>query len=98
MADLPDFESRKRALLKKCDEAYALGEAGRSYVDKHGEKHSQPDVAACIKCIELAARIMGVLAEAEKRVKLADDEQRAVDIETVANLLRGVGYRVEKAA
>ena len=28
MADLPTFEARKRALLQKCDEAYAVAEVG----------------------------------------------------------------------
>ena len=97
MADLPDFESKRRALLRKCDAAYAIAEQGRSYVDKQGEQHSQPDSAAMIKCIELAGRFLGVLAEVEKRAK-DDDERRTADIEQIATLLRGAGYRVEKAA
>ena len=102
MADLPDFESKRRALLRKCDAAYAIAEQGRSYVkpgkgDKPDELHTQPDSAAMIKCIELAGRFLGVLAEVEKRAK-DDDERRTADIEQIATLLRGAGYKVEKAA
>lgn len=98
MADLPTFEARKRALLRKCDEAYDVAVAGRNYTDKHGELHANPDGSGMVKCIELAARIMGVLSEAEKRAKDGEGETRAADVEQIASLLRSCGYRVEKAA
>lgn len=98
MADLPDFSSRQRALLKKCDEAYAIAEKGRSYVkpgkgDKPDELHSQPDSAAMIKCIELAARLLGVIAEAEKVAK-SDENMRDVGVQQLLALLRSLGYTI----
>jgi hypothetical protein len=98
MAGLPNFEQRKRALLEKCDDAYAIAEVGRNYTDKSGNPHNDPDCSGMVKCIELAARIMGVLAEAEKRAKDGEGETRAADVEQIASLLRSCGYRVEKAA
>lgn len=98
MADMPSFEDKRRALLKKCDAAYAVAEVGRSYVDKNGEEHSQPDSAAMIKCIELAGRFLGVLAEIDKRAREDDGPVRGVEIDQIVSLLRSVGYKVEKAA
>ena len=97
MANLPGFAEKQRALLRKVDEVFAVAKVGRNYVDKHGAEHSQPDASAMGKCVDIGARILGVLAEAEKRVKAGDQEQQAVDIEQIAGLLRSVGYRVEKA-
>lgn len=98
MADLGSFAEKQRALLRKVDEVFAVAKVGRNYVDKHGAEHSQPDASAMGKCVDLGARILGVLTEAEKRAKESDEAPRAVDIEQVANLLRSVGYKVERAA
>ncbi len=98
MADLPTFEARKRALLQKCDEAYAVAEVGRGRTTKTGNEINDPDCGGMIKCIELAARIMGVLTEAERRAKDGDGDSRAADLEEVAKLMRLAGYVVSKAA
>ena len=98
MAHLPGFEEKRRALLRKCDEAYAVAQVGRTYTDSKGVEHWQPDSSAMIKCIELAGRFLGVLAEVEKRAKDDDGAPRPADVEQIASLLRSVGYRVEKAA
>lgn len=98
MADMPNFEGKRRALLRKCDEAYEVAKKGRSYVDKMKREHNDPDVGGMIKCIELSARILGILTEAEKRVKDGDGDTRAADIEQIASLLRSVGYEVTKKA
>jgi hypothetical protein len=98
MADLPTYEDRKRALLGKCDEAYDTAKSGRNYTDKHGEVHANPDGSGMVRCIELAARIMGVLTEAERRAKDGDGDSRAADLEEVAKLMRLAGYLVAKAA
>lgn len=98
MADLPTFEGKRRALLAKCDHAFQVAETGRNYTDKHGDVHSNPDSGGMVRCVELAARLLGVLAEAEKRARDGEGETRAADMETVASLLRSVGYKVEKAA
>lgn len=98
MADLATHEERKRALLAKCDKVWVVAETGRNYTDKHGEVHANPDSAGMAKCIELAARLMGVLVESEKRAREGDGDTRAADVEQIASLLRSVGYRVEKAA
>lgn len=98
MADLPGFEEKRRSLLRKCDDAYAVAEKGRSYVDKNGAEHSQPDSAAMIKCIELAGRFLGVLAEVERRAKDDPGGTALEDLEEVAKLMRLAGYVVQKAA
>jgi len=98
MADLSTFEERKRALLKKCDHAFVTAEMGRNYTDKNGEVHSNPDAGGMVRCIELAARILGVLAEAERAAKNGDGETRGVEVEQIVSLLRSIGYKVEKAA
>jgi hypothetical protein len=98
MAALPTFEERKRALLKKCDHAFQVSEIGRNYTDKHGEVHANPDSGGMVRCIELAARLMGVLVEAERAAKNGDGETRGVEIEQLVSLLKSIGYSVEKAA
>lgn len=98
MADLGTFEEKRKALLRKCDHAYAVAEAGRGYKDNKGREHSNPDAGGMVRCIELAARLLGVLAEAEKRAKDGDGDTRTADIEQVASLLRSVGYEVTKKA
>jgi hypothetical protein len=98
MADLPAFEDKRKALLRKLDKAFTLAEDGRTYTDKKGETHYNPDSGGMVKCVELAARLLGVLAEAEKRIKDGEGDTRTADIEQVASLLRSVGYKVEKAA
>lgn len=98
MADMATFEDKKRALLRKCDHAFQVAETGRNYVDKHGEEHSNPDSGGMVRCIELAARILGVLAEAERAAKNGDGETRGVEIDQLVSLLRSIGYNVEKAA
>ncbi len=98
MADLPTFEDRKRALRAKCDETYAVAHEGRNYTDKHGEVHANPDASGMSRCIELAARIMGVLVEAERRAKDGDGDSRQADIDQLIGLIRSIGYKVEKAA
>lgn len=98
MADLPNFEDKRRALLKKCDHAYAVAEMGRNYTDKHGEVHANPDAGGMVRCIELAARVLGVLAEAERRAKDGEGETRDVNLDEVAELMRRAGYEVKKAA
>lgn len=98
MADLATHEERKRALLKKCDQAWDVSETGRNYTDKHGEVHSNPDAGGMVRCIELAARIMGVLSEAEKRAKDGEGDTRETDIRTIIKLVESCGYKVEKAA
>ena len=98
MCDLPDFESKRRALMRKNDEVFVVAKAGRSYVDKKGELHSQPDAAAMSKCVELGARLLGVIAEVEKRAKAADGESQEVDIMTIIRLIESIGYEVTKKA
>jgi hypothetical protein len=98
MCDLPDFESKRRALMRKNDEVFAVAKAGRSYVDKKGELHSQPDAAAMSKCVELGARLLGVLAEIDKRAKDDPGGTALEDLEEVAKLMRLAGYVVQKAA
>lgn len=98
MADLPGFAEKQKALLRKCDAAYAIAQIGRSYTDKAGEHHSQPDSSAMIKCIELAARLLGILTEAEKRAREGEGDTVRADIEYIAGLLRSAGYDVKKAA
>ena len=98
MADLSTFDDRKRALLKKCDHAFEVAEEGRNYTDKRGDLHTNPDAGGMVRCIELAARILGVLAEAERAAKNGDGETRGVEVEQLVSLLRSVGYKVEKAA
>ncbi len=98
MADMATFDEKKRALLRKCDHAFQVAETGRNYVDKHGEEHSNPDSGGMVRCIELAARILGVLAEAERAAKNGDGETRGVEIDQLVSLLRSIGYNVEKAA
>lgn len=100
MADLPTFEERKKALLAKCDQAYAVAQVGRGRTVEKGDKVVQlfdPDTGGMVKCIELAARLMGVLAEAERRAKDGEGESRGVEIEQLISLIRSIGYRVEKA-
>lgn len=99
MADLPTFEERKKALLAKCDQAYAVAQVGRGRTIEKGEQVTQlldPDTGGMVKCIELAARLMGVLAEADQRAKNGDGESRGVEIEQLISLLRSIGYHVEK--
>ena len=98
MADLPNFEAKRRALMLRCEEVFQIAKQGRTYIDKKGIKHIQPDAGAMNKAIELSARLLGVLSEADKRVKDGDEDSRAADIEQVASLLRSVGYIVKKAA
>lgn len=98
MADLATFEQRKRALLAKCDVAWDIAEKGRGRVTKTGNEINDPDCSAMIKCIELAARIMGVLSESERRAKEGEGETRQADIEQIVSLVRSCGYKVEKAA
>ncbi len=98
MADLGSHDERKRALLTKCDAIWAIAEVGRSYVDKQGELHSQPDASALCKVTELAARLMGVMAESEKLAKESDGETKPVEIEQLVGFMRSIGYKVEKAA
>jgi len=98
MADLATFEERKRALLAKCDETYGTARSGRNYTDKHGAVHENPDASGMARCIELAARIMGVLTEAERRAKDGDGDTVKADIAYLVDLLKSIGYKVEKAA
>ena len=94
MADLVTHEERKKALLKKCDEVWHIAAAGR--ISQRGKEI--PDCAAMNKTIELAARLLGVMAEAEKRAKDGEGETSKADIEYIAGLLRSAGYDVKKAA
>lgn len=94
MADMPDLGTRQRALLRRCDELYAIAEIGRSYTDKHGEEHSQPDSHTMLKCTELAARLLGVITEAEKNAKREDGDSRGVEIHQLVSLLRSMGYEI----
>lgn len=97
MADLPTFEDRKRALLAKCDTAWDIAEKGRGRTTKTGNEISDPDCSAMIKCIELAARIMGVLSEAEKKIRDGEGDTRVADIDQLANLLESTKrYKVVK--
>jgi len=98
MAGLATFEEKRRSLLGKVDEVYDLAETGRNYEDKNGIEHRQPDSSGMVKCVELAARLLGVLAEAERRAKDGDGETREADIETVIQQLQKLGYSVKKAA
>jgi hypothetical protein len=98
MADLPTFEDKRRQLLRKCDYAFEVAETGRNYVDKHGEEHRNPDTGGMTRLIELAARVLGVLAEADRRAKDGEGETREVNLDEVAELMRRAGYKVQKAA
>lgn len=98
MADLTNFEDKRRAILRKCDHAYDVAETGRNYTDKYGEEHRNPDTGGMARLIELAARVLGVLAEAERRAKDGEGETREVNLDEVAELMRRAGYEVKKAA
>jgi hypothetical protein len=98
MADLPNFEDKRRALLSKLDEAYATAETGRNYIDKNDIEHRNPDAGGMVRCVELAARVLGVLTEADRRAKDGDSETRDVNLDEVAELMRRAGYEVKKAA
>jgi hypothetical protein len=101
MADLATHDERKRALLGKLDGAYKLAERGRGRVVHKPDSDVElfdPDTGGMVKCIELAARLMGVLAESERAAKNGDGETRGVEIDQLVSLLKSIGYRVEKAA
>jgi len=98
LADMTNFQDKRRLLLRKCDHTLRVAETGRNYTDKHGEVHANPDAGGMVRCVELAARLSGVLAEAEQKAKNGDGETRGVEIEQLVSLLKSIGYRVEKAA
>jgi len=101
MAELPTFEERKKALLGKLDDAYRVAEKGRGRIVHKPDSDVElfdPDVGGMVKCIELAARLMGVLTEAEQKAKSGDGETRGVEIDQLVSLLKSIGYKVEKAA
>jgi len=98
MADLANFEDKRKALLKKCDHAYEIAETGRNYVDKHGQEHSNPDAGGMVRCIELAARVLGVLAEAERRANAGGEGTAEVTEDVLVEMMRKLGYEVKKAA
>lgn len=93
-----DMDGRRKQLLGRCQEVYELAH-GQKRVLKDGTESDSPDYHAMVKVVELSANLLGVIADATRRVnKPEDQEQRAADIEQIAGLLRSVGYDVTKAA
>ena len=93
-----DMDNRRRQLLGRAQEVYTLAHE-QTRVLKDGTETASPDYHAMVKCVELSANLLGVIADATRRAAKPDeDEKRTADIEQVAALLRSVGYNVTKAA
>jgi hypothetical protein len=58
LARLDDVEERRSALLDRLDRAFELA-ATRSRVGKGGQPIRDPDCHALIKCVEVAAKLLG---------------------------------------
>lgn len=58
----------------------------------------RPEYATMLKCVELATKLWGLQAEADKSVREGDGDTVRADIEYIAGLLRSAGYEVKKAA
>ena len=98
MADLPNFEEKRRALLKKLDEVYDVAKTGRNYVDKNDIEHCNPDAGGMVRSVELAARVLGVLTEAERRANAGGENTVDVTEEVLVEMMRKIGYEVKKVA
>jgi hypothetical protein len=71
----------------------------KTYTSK-GKVQSDPDMNVMIKVTELASNLMGLIADANRRVKEPDsDEQRVADIEQIVQLINSTGqYEIKKVA
>jgi hypothetical protein len=56
---MPKQDDRLGALLDQLDEIKACA-LSRSRVNKHGEQVNDPDSSAAVRCVEVAARLLGL--------------------------------------
>jgi hypothetical protein len=95
---LGTIEEKREQILARCQQVYELAH-GKQRMLKGGDTCPDPDYHAMVKCLELTANLMGLQADATRRVnKPEESERRAMDIEQVAALMRSVGYEVKKVA
>ena len=95
---LGTLEEKREQLLGRCQEIYAAAH-DRQRMLKGGDTTPDPDYHGMVKCVELTANLMGLIADATRKVNKPDEaERRQIDIEEVARMMRSIGYKVEKAA
>jgi hypothetical protein len=96
MGRLGNFEEKRGALLARVDEIYAIAQK-RGRITAKGDEILDPDCHSMVKCVEVGAKLLGVMAEAEAKAK-KDSGAEPVPIVALIEMFEAAGYEVKKKA